>query len=200
MKFKIENLKLLAPNALRNEAAGKISAKQAGITLFIAVIVMSILLFISFAVINVALKGTLFASSGRDSQYAFYAADSGIECALYWDSKYPTNESAFATSTITPSTPRTIGCGGSSSVPNNMTTGDTIYGTTTLTRIGGGGNANPTSVFGFVLDKGANAVPYCAIVTATKNTNGTTYIKSRGYNTCDASNLRRVERGIEVTY
>ena len=51
------------------------SGKQAGMTLFIAVTVMGILLFISFAVTNIVLKGTIFASSGRDSQFAFYAAD-----------------------------------------------------------------------------------------------------------------------------
>ena len=66
-----------------------------GITLFIAIVIMGILLFISFAVINIAIKGSLFASSGRDSQYAFYAADSGVECALYWDSKV--KPSAFST-------------------------------------------------------------------------------------------------------
>lgn len=35
--------------------------------------------------ITVAQKEVVLASVGRDSQYAFYAADSGSECALYWD-------------------------------------------------------------------------------------------------------------------
>ncbi|MFA6270592.1 MAG: pilus assembly PilX N-terminal domain-containing protein [Candidatus Paceibacterota bacterium] len=181
MKLKIENYKL------------KIPAQRAGMTLFIAIMIMSVLLFISFAVINIGLKATTFATSGRDSQYAFYAADSGTECAVYWDSK-PATGSAFATSTSGDSLNFT--CAGSA----DMNTGQAIVGTSTLSRIGGGGSANPTSIFGFVMNQGSDPVNYCAIVTVTKNLNGTTYIKSRGYNTCDTSNTKRVERGVEVTY
>lgn len=150
---------------------------------------MGILLFLSFAVMNITLKGTVFSSSGRDSQYAFYAADAGLECAIYWDSRF--DPSKFATST----SGSPITCSG-----NSITSGSAIPGTTTTTLIGGGGNGNPTSVFYFNLNHGVNPLPFCAIVTVTKNTNGTTYIKSRGYNTCSTSDARRVERGIEVTY
>ncbi|MFH0804419.1 MAG: hypothetical protein V1896_02370 [Candidatus Zambryskibacteria bacterium] len=178
-------------------------------TLFIAVVIMGILLLISFAVVNITIKGTLFATSGRDSQYAFYAADAGLECALYWGSKYPIPltsptqyTDAFATSTIVVPSPRTINCAGTITTPNDMTTNGQIIGTSTLTRIGGGGDTNPTSTFGFVMDKGSNPVSHCAIVTVRKYYVGSrlmTYIKSRGYNTCGSSS-RRVERGVEVTY
>lgn len=177
--------------------------KNKGMTLFIAVTVMGILLFISFAVTNIVLKGTIFASSGRDSQFAFYAADAGIECAEYWDSKYlipPTTYiSAFATSSE--GIPRTITCGGLS-----ISTGLPITGTTTNSFIGDRGDTNPTSIFGFVMNQagqGNNPVLHCAVVTVTKYYVGSrlwTYIYSRGYNTCDTSSPRRVERGIEVTY
>lgn len=169
--------------------------KNKGMTLFIAVTIMGILLFISFAVMNIVLKGTLFASSGRDSQFAFYAADAGLECASYWDSQSNT----FATSTSGDGLD--FKCAGSSDINSNQT----ISGTSTLSRIGGGGNANPTSIFGFVMNQagqGDNPVSHCAIVTVTKYYAGSrlmTYINSRGYNTCDASS-RRIERGIEITY
>ena len=159
---------------------------QKGMTLFIAVVIMSILLFISFAVVNITLKGILFASSGRDSQYAFYAADAGLECAQYWDSKF----NSFATST----SGSPINCG-SMSIYN----GQAIPGGATV-MIGGGLYANATSTLYFDMNQGSNPMPYCVIVTVAKNTNGTTYIKSKGYNTCDTSNLRRVERGVEMTY
>lgn len=61
--------------------------KNRGITLFISVVIMGILLLVSFVVVDIAIKNTFFASTGKDSQLAFFAADSGIECALYWDSK-----------------------------------------------------------------------------------------------------------------
>jgi len=163
---------------------------EKGMTLFISIAIMSILLLISFAVVNITIKSTLFATSGRDSQFAFYAADAGIECAIYHDSKF--EPSKFATSTagsITCAT-QTVTTG-SQTVPVNPTQSS---------RVGGGGAGNPTSIFYFNLNQGTNPTPACAIVSVTKNVNGTTFIRSRGYNTCDTTNPRRVERGIEVTY
>jgi hypothetical protein len=167
--------------------------KNRGMTLFIAVVVMGVLLFVSFAVVNVAIKGSLFASSGRDSQVAFYAADAGLECALYWDAK-PATGSAFATST----SGSPIDCSGSS-----ISNGQAIPGSVLPTLIGGGGSGNPTSIFYFTLNQGLNPMTSCAIVTVDKYYTGSnliTHIKSKGYNTCDTTNPRRVERGIEVTY
>ncbi len=183
MKLKIENSKL------------KISAKRAGMTLFMAVTIMSILLFITFAVVNITVKSSLFASSGKDSQLAFFAADAGIECALFWDAK----SEKFATST----NGSPIICAGLSMFGDGTLAGSiAIYGTSTVTRIGGGGNANPTSVFGFPMAPGSESGP-CTIVTVRKYYVGSTpktYIKSRGYNTCVIGGSRRIERGIEVMY
>lgn len=225
--------------------------KNRGITLFMAVTIMAVLLFISFVVINIAIKSTLFASSGKDSQYAFYAADAGIECAMYWD-----RQSVSKFDALTPGT--SITCGG-----QTIATGAQIQGTTTgvLNIIGGnsvGGswvfcanengvcnvptptqvrygangsyyylNANTSincdnatfgdpifgtfkschylsastgySIFGFSLNEGNNPSSACVIVDVAKS-NGTTYIKSRGYNTCDTASPKRVERGVEVLY
>jgi hypothetical protein len=37
---------------------------------------------------NLVQKQVLLSSLGRDSQFAFYAADTAAECALYWDLRY----------------------------------------------------------------------------------------------------------------
>ena len=165
-------------------------------TLFIAVSIMGILLFISFAVVNITIKSTLFDSSGRDSKFAFYAADAGLECALYWDSKFD----AFSTSSHPLLLDNTVYCGGSGIMTNQA-----LYGTSTLGRIGLGGDANPTSRFSFIVDYRLGVSSPCSVVTVYKYYTGSplvlkTYIKSRGYNTCEMTNPRRVERGIEVTY
>jgi len=170
--------------------------KNRGMTLFIAVTIMGILLFISFAVVNITIKANLFATSGRDSQYAFYAADAGLECALYWDSKYD----AFSTSSHPLLPDNTVYCAGSGVAG----TGQALYGTTTLGRIGLGGDTNPTSVFSFLMTPSVTSSA-CSVVTVYKYYSGSplvlkTYIKSRGYNTCDMTNSRRMERGVEVTY
>lgn len=177
--------------------------RSGGMSLFVAIVIMGILLFISFAAVNIAVRSTISASLGRESQYAFYAADAGLECAIYWDS-VPISGSYFATTSE--GVPRTINC-----AKFVMTDGNPISGTSTaVTMIGGGGDANQTSVFGFDFSQVEGSKPYCAIVTVTKTYKDKfpidgyketleTYIKSRGYNTC-SSNARRVERGIEVTY
>lgn len=91
-----------------------------GVTLFIAIVIMGILLFISFAVVNIAIKSTIFASSGRDSQLAFYAADAGLECALYWDNRVG-GGSAFSDPSVT-----SINCGS-----KTLSNGLAVSGTTT---------------------------------------------------------------------
>lgn len=74
-----------------------------GFTLFVALIVTSLLLAIGFSLSNIILKQLIFSQSSRESQIAFYAADSAAECALFWDRKNgsgtTTAYGAFATST-----------------------------------------------------------------------------------------------------
>jgi Tfp pilus assembly protein PilX len=69
-----------------------------GFTLFIAMIVMATLLLVSSTIAALAVRGSFIYSTARESQKAFYAADSGMECALFWDVKSPSGLSAFATS------------------------------------------------------------------------------------------------------
>jgi len=60
-------------------------SQKSGITLLIAVLTASLMLSISLSIFNIAIKELVISSSGKDSHIAFYQADSGIECALYWD-------------------------------------------------------------------------------------------------------------------
>jgi len=164
---------------------------KAGFSMFLAVIVMGSLLLIAFSVVNIGVKETEFSSLNKESQFAYFAADAGVECALYWDAKYPSGLSAFATST----SGSPISCAGISIV-----NGQSIPGTTTTAMIGGGGDSNPISTFYFPLNNGINPTNACTIVVITKNQDGSTYVASYGYNNCNPSDPRRVERGIEVTY
>lgn len=67
-----------------------------GFTLLLSIIITGILLLVSFIISNVALKELVLVYSGSESQQAFYAADSGVECAAYWDAKNPNGISSFA--------------------------------------------------------------------------------------------------------
>lgn len=56
-----------------------------GFTVLYSILITSAILSASLGVYNVVFKQLQLASIGRESQRAFYAADTGLECALYWD-------------------------------------------------------------------------------------------------------------------
>lgn len=77
----------------------QLAAEQRGFTLLLAALVASIVLALGTSIYTLAQKQVMLSSLGRDSQFAFYAADTAAECALYWDFRY----GYFGTST--PSNP-----------------------------------------------------------------------------------------------
>ena len=50
-----------------------------------SVLISSLLLTIGLSIFSIALKELSISTASRQSVYAFYAADSGRECAFYWD-------------------------------------------------------------------------------------------------------------------
>lgn len=152
-----------------------INDTQRGFALLIAVILTSVVLALGEALLDVAYKQVLLSSSAKNSQYAFYNADSALECALYWDQKL----NAFDYTTPLPS--GSITC--NSAALQNYTT--SISGSTRITSFGvacstGAGNSGLTTVY--------------------KQSSGTTDIYSNGYNSCDASSATRIERGLKIHY
>ncbi len=61
------------------------TAARRGFVLLYAVMTSTIVLAVGVSIISIALKQLAISSLGRESQYAFYAANTGAECALYWD-------------------------------------------------------------------------------------------------------------------
>lgn len=59
--------------------------KKKGFALLVAIIFMSVMLAFGLVLGSFAYKQQILASSAIDSQYAFYAADAAMECALYAD-------------------------------------------------------------------------------------------------------------------
>ncbi|MEK7152223.1 MAG: hypothetical protein AAB523_02540 [Patescibacteria group bacterium] len=162
-----------------------------GFVLSLAVLISGILLSIGLAIFSNALKELILSSSGRESQFAFYAADTGGECALYWDIRHPAlSESAFASSTdnILPQGSG-VSCN-NEDITDPATGWDGVFGWGAPTQNG----SAVTTVFDMKFANGS-----CATVAVIKDS-GTTKIDSRGFNTCDAGNPRRVERGLRVSY
>jgi Tfp pilus assembly protein PilX len=160
------------------------SAQNKGFVIFIAVVVTSILVLISLLVSNISLRQLTFSFAGKNSQIAFVTANSGIECALYWDlNNQPVgSETAFATSST-----QTFTCNGQSFTAGN----------------GGRTMTAATTTFTLDFSTGGNTdFPYCTDVIVAKwfdGTNLNTTIESRGHNPCTAGS-KQVERAIRVKY
>ncbi len=59
-----------------------------GFALLMAIMIGSLFLAIGATIYRIALVEIILSSTGRDSQFAFYSADSGLECALFWNYHY----------------------------------------------------------------------------------------------------------------
>lgn len=152
-----------------NKESYKFQANK-GFTILYATLISSLLLAIGLGIFNISIKELILSSAGRESQVAFYAADAGIECALYWDIKR--NLISTTTSTL-------IDCNGD----------DTLA-------VGGGGWGAP-STFRLFFPPEPYCVDVTIIK---NEFHPRTVINARGYNTCDLTNPRRTERAIEAKY
>jgi len=167
--------------------------KQSGFAMLFAVLVSSVLLSIGLSIFNLTVKELILSSSGRESQFSFYAADTGAECALYWDFK---GSYVFATSSdsgaLTQSNPD---CAGQSFDVRSLD-------------VNSNGHVSwnsSSAVTTFYLNIPATETKFCSIVTVSKSDNGgiiSTTIDSRGYNTpcIVTTDPNRVERALKVTY
>lgn len=174
---------------------------QKGFTILVAVVTAGVLLIIAMSIGGIALKEQVLSTANKESQIAFYAADTGMECAMYGDLK----NGVF---TIKDDGEHADMFGGFSCGNN------TIFPEGFFENPAGSNPETYSYVFKIedipVGDPDDN-VSTCAIVKVIKSTGYTndpkhpdpnktyTDIYSYGYNTCEPS-LTRLERGIEGHY
>lgn len=159
-----------------------------GIALLVTMIFMSVMLAFGLTLASLGYKQSVLASTAAQSQYAFYAADAALECALYADQKqqaflYDTHDATHEPD------PAIIAenCGGTyvADAPVNdyeYTASQLIFSE----RISFDGNTR------------------CADVTVYKTSDDRTYLYAEGYNvscaTVSANTSRVVVRGLDVKY
>ncbi len=157
---------------------------RSGFVILFAVTLASLMLAIGLGVADVALKQAKFSTSGLGTNDAFFATDTGIECALMNDK---TPSTTFITST---------GAGGTGTL-NCL--GNTIQAT-----------GGPT-VWNFVIAGLGSSNQSCAVVNVTKTASSDpnrpgffTSIVSKGYNVgdanCNSTNDNRVQRELDANY
>ena len=160
---------------------------QQGFVLLIAVIFMSVMLSLGLVLGSLAYKQQVLASNAIESQYAFYAADAALECALYADQQL----NVFAFPSSQPASAPTIMCDGViSNFPTNVPTGIVSYSAGIKWVIAERLSLDGTS---------------CVDVTVYKPAPGssdTTYVFSQGYNVpcSEIGAARIVSRGLDVHY
>lgn len=167
-----------------------------GFTIYFAVLVGSLALAVGVAIFDLVSRELTLSQFATQSQYAIYAADTGIECALYWDSKAPVLRgvpSVFGTSST--------GAWASTASPCAGVNINTLWGSTPPP---GATGSSATTTFSLTLPATAVGTP-CVIIDVGKFLGGSpvgprTLIQARGYNTCTASAPLRVERALEVNY
>lgn len=151
----------------------KCSSKYSkGYAVLFTLVVISIISMISMGLANTALKQIVLSGVARDSTVAFYEADLGGECTLYGDNN---SDTIFPTNV---GSSLNWDCAGHSLRIVKTNTGYTI---------------DPVTV-----DNNK-----CFRATITKANVGA-YVETtadiRGYNICDTSNIRTVERAIRIKY
>ena len=158
-----------------------------GFVILVAVLVATLVVSIGAFIALIAVKELELSSSGRESQDAFYAADSALECALYHDFRVEQFGST--------GTPVGVRCAGVTSPitvePGSDTNNSTSYFEISFPNaedIGDGGTAQ---------------APY-ARVRVIKSDVGTvndkTIIEAQGYNVKDTTIQNRVQRALQVVY
>ena len=152
-----------------------------GFALLIAVLVSGIVLAIGVSVLNITLKDFILSNIARDSEIAFYAANAGMECALYWDES---DRNVFVDG-------GTVTCiGESSAVPSpgtdSLNTFQREWGTPTVCTV--------VSVEKFDCQERNPSFPTGLLCTT---------VEARGYNrSCDdlSDDTRTVERALRALY
>ena len=156
-----------------------------GLTLLIAVILSSVVLSVALSLLDITYKQIILTSSAKQSQFAFYSADSAMECALYWDQKmdaFSYTASSYLTSGIT--------CADASgnvqtifplAAPNSSSQSGSVRTTVINLPCTGGGTSGQVTI-------------------SKPSGSGTATIFATGYSSCSSSDPRRIERGVKATY
>ncbi len=156
----------------------KHSSGRRGFVILFAVTISAILLSVALGVANIAFKEVRFGTSARGTNEAFFAADTGIECALFFD------KSAIDVFTV-------------GNNPSLTCNNHTFVAT-----------EERSSFWRFVLSGLGSGTEGCAIVTVDKTSpfRPTTTIIAKGYNNGGSVpdlctlNSNTIEREIKVSY
>lgn len=153
-----------------------------GFALLFAILLSTIILVIALSVSNIAVKELNFSSSAVDTNDAFFAADTGAECALYNDrsdvNKFPLTGSS-----------NPINCNNKNITLSSSPGSNSVTYSFIITNLGSSGDS--CAKINIFKDGSKNPI--------------TTKISSKGYNVgggsgCNSTSSRLIERELIVNY
>ncbi|MBP6858022.1 MAG: pilus assembly PilX N-terminal domain-containing protein [Candidatus Pacebacteria bacterium] len=150
-------------------------AGQTGFAMLFTVLIVTLILSIAIGISNTTLKQTILSGLAKDSQVAFYEADTAIECGMYYDSL-----DTFPVGTGPGDVKGSIYCGNKEFIIDISSYTDYLIFSETPV---------PTSA------------PCSTIIFDKTYASGAdiNVVKGFGYNLC-STNTRQVERALEVRY
>ncbi len=151
-------------------AKTKQSKANSGYAILFTVVIISIIMAFATGMSNSSVKQLILSSTAADSQLAFYQADTAGECALYI-----VNVLAASSSGTLPGLTQ-VKCGG---VNLNMTPNG--------------------SIFTFKQYPAPINDP-CFTISVDEFIPSQNTVEARGYNICDPSSSRRLERAIQIDF
>ena len=161
-----------------------------GFALLFSVLISSLIMTIGLSILSISIKELAISIASKQSVHAFYAADSGLECAKYWDLKqgYILNLVDKEAGTIG-RTGSSITCGGGTSQPlGDIIPSTDSYSTTFNNATVGTKTDNDQANFDVTITKTWHDSIHSQIDTT---------IVSTGHNSTGGD---RVERAIQQTY
>jgi Tfp pilus assembly protein PilX len=164
---------------MKKRASPRRSNAKAGFAMLFTVLVISIILSIALGISDLTFKQTILSNLAKDSQLAFYQADSGIECGMY----YNLHQGQLPRGTTVD------GANNTGQAPTSF-----LCGANTISLVG----APQSYPDHFVYQEDIADSSPCYSVTFDK-TGPVDIVSARGFSTCKSS-PRQVERGLKVQY
>ena len=180
-----------------------------GFALLLSLIVTSILLVVGLGVSGVAFREIQLSSFGNQSEIAFYAAETGLECGMYWDKAVIDYVDDNGSGSVMDESDAL-----SAFVNGSVTALGNCLGNSIALEDPPGKIKNTGETAKFQLSLGTGASDPCVDIEVTKTMPDSgwpssippdlelawakTTITATGYNTCDDSDPRRVGRVLEL--
>jgi len=166
---------------------------QKGYALLFTVVIVSAISVITAGLSNAAYKQLILSSLAKDSQTAFYEADTASDCALYVDQVEYTKYSLDPTTSIFNDLNIAWNCGGIdlkiAPKDNDLNNGYSLAPSSEVQE------SDDESCFRIDVSK-----ENTGNIDANGNTIINTTISAKGYNICDMTNSKTVEREIQIDY